>query len=113
MAVDSAFALYLQSAERIYVAVDAPLTARWGGLARTYEASSCLSNEADAIAEAGRQIAFMGGPLTEDLVTVAGVLDVAAYRGRCITVAGIVLFVLGGDCDQATAITHFNVLRRL
>ena len=111
--VDSDYALYLQSPERLVTLSDAVMAARWGSFARTVEVSSCLTTEANALAEAARQQAFLGGPLVEDLVTLRGALDVAALRGRAVTIDGAVVFVLGGDVDHSTAISHLNILRRL
>lgn len=110
---DSAYALYLQSPERLAVLSDALLIARWGALARTLETTSCLSIEVDALAETARRQAFIGGPLGEDLATVIGAYDVAALRGRCISLDGVIVFVLGGDVDHSTGVSHLNILRRL
>ena len=112
--VDSAYALYLQSPERLYVATDATISARWpGALSRKMDVSSCLATEADAISEATRQLAFVGGPLVQDRAIIRGIIDVAAYRGRCVTMQGAVLFVLGGDVDHGTGVSNLNVLRRM
>ncbi len=111
--VDSAYALWLQSAERTTPSTDATLDARWGALARTAEVSSPLSTEAGANNEAPRVIAFLGGPLALERVIVAGVVDIPALRGRCVSIEGVVLFVLGGYRDHATGTSELVILRRL
>lgn len=120
--VDSAYAEWLQLAERSLVNEDAAQTAKWGSLAESWTASSAFTTEAAASAEAGRVMSFVKGPLVEDRVTVAGRHDVAAVRGRVISVSlggdaaygnGLDVFCLGGDCDHGTGVTHFDVLRRL
>lgn len=110
---DSAYALYLQSAERLAVANDPTLAARWGAQARTREISSCLATEAGANAVAAAIGAFVGGPLTQEQVLVNGVLDVAAYRGRCHAFGSVTMFVLGGDTDHERGVTIFACLRKL
>jgi hypothetical protein len=110
---DSAYALYLQSPERIATFTDATLAARWGALARTREISSSLATEAGANAVAAAIGAFLGGPLSQEVVTVKGVFDVAAYRGRCHAFNGVTMFVLGGDSDRDRGVTTFSCLRKL
>lgn len=110
---DSAYALYLQSPERVAVVTDASLAARWGALARTREISSCLATEAGANAVAAAIGGFLGGPLAQESVLVSGVFDVAAYRGRCHAFTGVTMFVLGGDVDRERGVTTFVCLRKL
>ncbi len=110
--VDSGFALYLQSAERVATAVDAPHAAAWGALVRTLALSSGIANEADAIVEAGRALAFVKGPLAEVRETIAGKVDISAIKGRVVTVDGIAVFVLGGGYDRATNVSVIDGLRR-
>ena len=113
MLIDSAYALYLQSQERIAVITDAPLAARWGAIAASVSASSCLTVEADANAEAARQIAFIGGPIAEDVAMISKLVDGAALRGRTITLDGQIVFVLGSGVDHASGVSTLNILRRL
>lgn len=122
MAVDSAYAEWLQAPARTLVQNDGTLTARWGLRAGAAEVDCAFDSEADALAEAIRQLTFYGGPLVEETATVAGVLDLNAVRGKTVTLtvagdpvfgAGVVVFVLGGVADQATGITTLYVLRRL
>lgn len=110
---DSAYALYLQSPERLFVSTDATLATRWGDLARSVETSSCLTTETDANNEALRELAFLGGPLAREAAIVAGIYPSASYRGRCVTIDGSVMFVLGANPDHAGGFTRFDVLRRL
>jgi hypothetical protein len=119
---DSAYAEWLQLPERTATNEDTAQTSKWGALARVWTASSCFAGEGAAAAEAARVLAFANGPLVEERVTIAGRVDVAAVRGRVITItqaadpayaAGADVFCLGGDCDHGSGITHFDVLRRL
>ncbi len=119
---DSAYAEWLQLPERTLVHEDAAQTSKWGALARTWTSSSSFTADIPASAEAARVLAFAKGPLVEERVTLAGRIDVAGVRGRVITItqiadpayaAGADVFCLGGDCDHASGITHFDVLRRL
>jgi hypothetical protein len=119
---DSAYAEWLQQPERSVIDEDTAQTSKWGALAHTWAASSCFAGEGAAAAEAARVLGFAKGPLVEERVTVAGRFDVAAVRGRVITItqaadptyaAGADVFCLGGDCDHGSGITHFDVLRRL
>ena len=120
--VDSAYAEWLQKPERIIPREDAALAARWGDRGESVSTSCALDYEADAIAEADRQLAFKGGPLVEDAVIVSKLLDLAVYRGRVWTITiladdiyggGIDVFVTGGEVLQATGLTTLYVLRRL
>lgn len=122
MALDPAYADWLQAPERRVAVEDGTLSVRWGTRARTDEASSPFVVESDAQAEAARQIAFLGGPVCEEEILVPASLNVAALRGRCVNVtiagdadyaSGPLVFVLGGDVDHATGTTALAVLRRL
>jgi hypothetical protein len=109
---DSAYALYLQSPERTITRSDAALVARWGDLARTADVKSALALEADAQAEADRQLAFRGGPLEEHQAIINDVLSVSALQGRCITLDGVLSFVLGGDINHGNGTTVLSILRK-
>lgn len=122
MMVDPAYAEWLQAPARTAVQTDAALVARWGARAGTAEVNCAFDSEADALAEAARQIAFFGGPLVEETATINGLVDINAVRGRAITLtlsgdpvfgAGVTVFVLGGVPDEATGVTTLYVLRRL
>lgn len=119
---DSAYAEWLQSPERLVTLDDAVQAGRWGDLAEAVEASSVLDSEAAANTEAARQMAFKCGPLVEEEIMVASLLDVSLYRGRVWTVtiandavysAGRDVFVLGGDVMHQTGTTRLIVLRKL
>jgi hypothetical protein len=110
---DSAQSLWLQSAERLTESVDAVSAARWGSLAQTWFASSSLVLEAPAIAEALRQLDFVKGPLVFDKVELASVVEMDAFRGRCVSVDGKTCFLLGGSVDHVGGVTTLDVLRKL
>lgn len=122
MAVDPGYAEWLQSPERRVVVNDATLAARWGDLAQAVASSSAIAVEADASAEADRQIAFKGGPLVEEQLTIAKPLDLASIRGSVRTIriagdaiygAGLDVFVLGGAVDHGAGMTRLDILRKL
>ena len=107
---DSAYALYLQSPERIATASSAPQTAKWGSLARAISASSPFADEAAANAEAARRIAFFGGPLRRESVRLRNSADIAAIKGKVVTISGTPCFVLGGQSDEAAGYTVLFIL---
>jgi hypothetical protein len=120
--VDSAYSEWLQLPERLASGDDPVIINRWGELALTSVVSSALDEESAAIAEAGRQLAFKGGPLVEEEVTIPKLIDIASVRGRVRTIriasdpayaAGLDVFVLGGELLHATGVTKLFVLRRL
>lgn len=111
--VDSAYALYLQSSERIATTSDAAQTAKWGALARQISLSSGIALEADANACSALILAFYAGPLALVNETIIGVIDIATIKGRVITVNGSERFVLGGGADESTGITVLECLRKL
>lgn len=120
--VDPGFAEWLQSPARTVVARDDSLGSRWGRRATFTEVDCAFDAEAAAAAEAGRQLAFFGGPLVEEAAVVSGVLDVNNLRGKTITLrltgdpifgAGALVFVLGGVADRASGLTTLYLLRRL
>lgn len=122
MAVDNAYAEWLQSPARTVVQTDGVLSGRWGVRAGSAEVDCPFDAEASAIAEAVRQISFYGGPLVEETAIAKGILDVNSMRGRTITLsiagdpiygAGQNVFVLGGVPDRGSGITTLYVLRRL
>ena len=111
--VDSAYALYLQSAERIATASSAPQSAKWGALARAISVSSPFASEAAANAEAARRLAFFAGPLSTISFTIGKVVLISAIKGKVVTIDGVQIFVLGGDADRSTGISHIVGLRRV
>lgn len=111
--VDSAYALYLQSPERVATASDAAQTAKWRALARQISLSSGIATEADANACAALILDFYAGPLALVNETIVGVIDIAAIKGRVVTINGSERFVLGGGADEATGITVLECLRKL
>lgn len=72
-AATTARAEFLKAAERSEVAISATLRTRWGAAAGDTEQSSLLVNQADATAEAARQLALMGPVLAVDSVDIEGV----------------------------------------
>jgi hypothetical protein len=72
MSVDQEFARWLREGVLFTAAESAAVAAAWGALARTTEIRSPLALAAGADAEAARQLAFLSGPLVEDLHVVDG-----------------------------------------
>lgn len=118
-AVDPVYAQWLQDLALYHLASDATLSARWGDKAQTSERVTTLALKADAITEAARQIAFLGGPLVEDEHLLPG-----TWRdrlGQVITLtgdklgygAGVACFVIGVQDDRAAGTSRVSVLRRL
>lgn len=118
-AVDPVYAQWLQSAGLWQVSEDATLKARWEDKAQTSERMTTIALKADAAAEAGRQLAFLGGPLVVDEHTLLG--EWSAYLGRVITIsidrlgydAGIEVFVIGAEDDRSAGTSKVTVIRRL
>lgn len=119
MTVEASYGEWLQS-EALYVTgADATLAARWPTQAIESETISPFAEEADATAEAGRQIAFLGPTKVVDdhvvhghrrdligcLVTLA--IDKLGYD------AGVNCFVIGADESQVPGCTVLTVLRRV
>lgn len=69
----TARARFLQSTESSEVAANATLRTRWGDAAGDTAQSSALINQADATAEAARQLALMAPVLALDSVRLEGV----------------------------------------
>lgn len=117
--VDPVFAQWLQSEGLWQVGEDAVLKARWGDKAQTTERMTTIAFKADAVAEAARQLAFLGGPLVTDEHLLVGAW--AGYLGRVITLtidrlgydAGLDVFVIGVEDDRAAGTSRVTVLRRL
>lgn len=116
--VDAGLAAWLKSPALYVVQTDATLATKWGDRAGTSEYISPFAIKADAIAEATRQIAFLGGPLFKDEHTVAGLQS--KLVGQCVTLvgdryayaAGAAVFVLRAQESETTDTTTLTVLRR-
>lgn len=142
-AVDPVFAQWLQDRALFHLEVDATLSARWGDRAQTTERITPLALQADAEAEAARQIAFLGGPLVEDehqLIgtwrdrlgqtisieglhlgyfdgTITGGGEEFTFGGDTFTLGGggeaTLCFVIAAQDDRASGLSRVSVLRRL
>jgi hypothetical protein len=118
-AIDPVYAQWLMGPGLWHVGSDAPLLARWGDKAQVSERMTTLADKAEAVAEAARQIAFLGGPLVIDEHVLAG--SWGDRLGQVITItgdrlgytAGIGVFVIGAEDDRATGLSQVTVLRRL
>lgn len=117
--VDPIYAQWLQADGLWLVQDDATLKTRWGARAQTSQRMTTIATKADAIAEAARQLAFMGGPLVIDEHTLSG--EWGDYVGRVITItgnrlgynAGVAVFVIGAEDNRATGLSNVTVIRRL
>lgn len=118
-AVDPLFAQWLMAAGQWHVAEEALLKATWGDVAVTSERMTTIATKADAETEAGRQLAFMGGPLASEEHLLKG--EWASFIGCVITLtidqlgydAGLDVFVIGAQDDRETGVSRVTVLRRL
>lgn len=110
--VDSDYALYLQSPERIATASSAPQSAKWGALARGISVSSPFADEIGANAEAARRLAFFAGPLRRESVRLRKIADIAAIKGKVVTISGTECFVLGGQSDEASGYSVLFIVVR-
>lgn len=120
-AVDPIYAQWLMAQALWKVSADATLKARWGATAQTTERVTTIATEADATAEAARQIAFLGGngPLAIEEHELVG--EWAQYLGRIITLtidrlgydAGLNVFVIGAQDNRAAGTSTITVIRRL
>lgn len=109
---DSAYALYLQSAERVADAVDAGHAGAWVGLDRQIAISSPLALEADANAEAALVLDFFKGPLVEVKELFGSLVDVHGLKGKCVMINGHLTFILGGGQDDATGTSYLEGIRK-
>lgn len=117
--VDPIFAQWLQDEGLWALKEDAPAIVKWATGAITAERMTSIAFQADAEAEATRQLAFMGGPLVIDVHTLRG--EWRKYRGQVITItgdklgydAGINVFVLAAADSLATGLSTVSVLRKL
>lgn len=101
------------------LAADGVAAGRWGSTGRNSERETTLASEADAKAEARRQLDFLGGPLALDEHQLPGRWGWAL--GTVITVTaerlnyehGCDVFVLAANDDLAAGTSTVSVLRRL
>lgn len=119
MTVAPLFVQWLTSEGYWHVGQSSVLADRWGDSAVETERMTALSNLADAVAEAARQISFLGGPLVADEHMLSG--EFRQHIGQVITISGDRLgyeqgsdvFVLTAEDDLATGLSKVIVLRRL
>ena len=119
MSVDPLFAQWLQAEALWQVREDADRKTKWGETGRITERLTTLADQAAAQAEAGRQLAFLGGPLAIEEHQLLGTW--AATLGQVITLrndrlgyeAGLDVFVIGVADELATGLSLVTVLRRL
>lgn len=117
--VDPVYAQWLQADGLWLVQDDATLKARWGTRALTTQRMTTIANKVDVIAEAARQLGFMGGPHAIDEHTLSG--EWGDFIGRVITIsgpklgygAGVDVFVIGAEDNRATGLSTVTVIRRL
>lgn len=105
----TARARFLQAAESSEVATSATLRARWGDAAGDTAQSSVLINQADATAEAARQLALMAPVLALDSVRLEGVFfDLEGETVRIdYRTAGVIAF--GGSASVDMMVTKSTV----
>lgn len=101
----------------LFTAADASGVA-WGERGLETEIISPLYNKADADAEAAREVAFLSGPLVEDVITVPDARrdlmhrTIEAVGDKLDYDAGVPVFVIGyAELDNGT--TELIVLRSL
>lgn len=117
--VDPVFAQWLTSDGLWAVSEETALKARWGNKALTTSRMTTIASKADAEAEAARQLAFMGPVAAIDVHMLPG--RWRQYRGQVITItadklgydAGVDVFVLGAEDEEANGLSRVTVLRRL
>ncbi|OYY67410.1 hypothetical protein [Sphingomonas sp. 28-63-12] len=120
-AVDPLFAQWLMDDGYRQVSNDATLRARWGDKAQTTERLTTIAERADAVTEAARQIAFLGGsgPLVIEEHSLLG--EWAPYLGRVIALSidrlgydsGLNVFVIGAADEASSGTSTVTVVRRL
>lgn len=119
MSVDPAFARWLREGAIYAEATDAAIEVLWAELARVTEAMSPLALQADAEAEAARQVEFLGGPLVIDRHLVAGLKSyliacpVTIKGDRLGYAGGVSVFVIGVAEQAGADHTQLTVLRKL
>ena len=107
---------YLKS-EAYFLEVPNPSPVAWGDRGVDSETISPLHLEADAIAEAARQVAFLSGPLVEDIVSIPGARrdlmckTITVFCDKLGYEAGVNGFVVG--YAEQDGFTELNIVRRL
>ena len=118
-AIDPLYAQWLEAETLWHVADDPALKALWGDGGKITSRGTTIALRADAAVEAGRQLAFLGGPLVEEEHLLLG--SWVDFLGRVITLtcaqfgyaAGLDVFVIGAQDNRATGVSTVAVLRRL
>ena len=120
-AVDPIYAQWLMAPALWRVSANAALMTRWGASAQTTERVTTIATEAEATAEAARQIAFLGGggPLAIEEHELVG--EWAQFLGQMITLmidrlgydGGLDVFVIGAQDNRASGTSTVTVIRRL
>lgn len=120
--VDPPFARWLQDAALFATRASAPVTTRWGTTALTAERVTGLARQADAEAEADRQLAFLSkGPFAIDEHQLPIGAGWVQHLGRVVTLTNDQLgydeatdvFVLEAVDDRATGLSTIVVLAPL
>lgn len=119
MPVDIVTAEWLRSDALTASAADADVATAWGALATVSEIASPLALQADADAEAARQLAFFAVPTAIEKVDVPGdradavgkLMEVTAFGGGYAD--GITVFVIAASPVSDARRTTLTVLRRL
>jgi hypothetical protein len=101
------------------VATSATVLAAWGSRAQSSATISPYLLQADAAAEAMRQLALLSRPLAEDVAVIAG--NYSGFEGAMIVLsaadfgydAGAPVLVTGVEFDDAKNMSKLTVLRRL
>lgn len=118
MSVDPGIAAWLKEGSLISVASDTAVATAFPDAIQS-EIISPLALSGAADNEAGRQLAFLKGPLAIDTVNVAGLLidrigtTVKITANRLGYAAGLLVYVLGAEEDREAERTTLTVLRRL
>lgn len=116
---DSAVVEWLKKGALFAPATDAALGAAWGTDALETEIVSCLALSGATATEAGRQQAFLGGPLVIERHNVPGLHQALIGRPVTITIArlgydaGLTVFVIDAVELKAVVRTELVVIRRL
>jgi len=117
--VDPLFAQWLQAEALFTVGDDVNVVSKWGDTALVSVRNTTIATKEAALAEAARQLAFLGGPLVADSHKLIG--EWAAFLGKVITITaddlgyagGLDVFVIGVEDNRATGTSTVTVLRRL
>ncbi|WP_327752915.1 hypothetical protein VVT58_15575 [Sphingobium sp. SJ10-10] len=119
MNVPADFGAWLRSACLVATASSAEIEGAWGQLAAVGEVVSPLANQADADAEAARQLVLFGQPMVVEVLQVAGLRIDLLCRAVNLTAArqgyheGATVFVIGVKEQDVVERTNLTVLRKL